>query len=177
MLIKKLKSKKKESKWKCEPWSGWNCHIHHPSPPRHTWLIGMRSKCVKAVFCWQTSLLLLFPNIFSSSFSWVGHAAEAGQCIALPGLWFRYGPTLQHVPSMGTAGTGGSEHALLSGYMPRHSMALVIILHTGQCMGFRHKIIVMGEVVMGESRSAVEKVMPQQECQMWGQSDWSEHHT
>ncbi|KAF2979243.1 hypothetical protein EK904_004268 [Melospiza melodia maxima] len=38
------------------------------------------------------------PNIFSSSLRWVVHAAGAGQCMALPGLWFKCGPTLLEQP-------------------------------------------------------------------------------
>lgn len=48
------------------------------------------------------------PNIFSSSLSWVGPAAGAGQCIALPGLWFKCSPTLPEQPL--SHGWGDSRH-------------------------------------------------------------------
>lgn len=48
------------------------------------------------------------PNIFSSSLSWVGPAAGAGQCIALPGLWFKCGPTL--LEQLLSHGWGDSRH-------------------------------------------------------------------
>lgn len=121
------------------------------------------------------------PNIFCSAFSWAGHAAEAGHCTALRsestregvlGAWHQHSG--RQFTVRGELGGGGSDQALPSWRVPRprhgfggspspyHSIAGVLAT----------KNTCRGEVVMGESRAAVE-VMPQGEGTRDGSSDQS----
>lgn len=77
----------------------------------------------------------------------------------------------------GTAGSGGSEHALLSLQVLKPSMALVTLpLHKGHSMGFRHKISVSGGGSNGWKQISCRKSNPTARgCQVWEQSHWSEH--
>lgn len=142
--------KKKKKKRKCKPWSGWNCHIHHPSPPRHAWLIGRRSKCVKAVFWWQPALLLLSQHLFFSiQLGWPCSRSGSQHCWVLfcqdlrawesayltvltPPKW----PLIHGVGEAGQAEVDPSTPCR-HGRSQGPSMALVaLLLHTTQQHGF-----------------------------------------
>lgn len=150
MLIKKKKERKHE------PWSRWNCHIHHPPPKARLTDWHEKQMC-------QSHLLLADSPavVVPTSFLW----HSAGLVVQRKRVTARLSALRARGRARWVPGTNATARGSWAqvGLTRRCSIAGVLAT----------KNTCRGEAVVGESRAAVGEVMPQKEGIRDGSSDQS----